>query len=116
MIRPDASAVDTLDVLRLRELLNGWHNRPTQVFRLRSLPSSKSETARLANAIAGGGDMPALMAALHAREAQRRDLLACNTRPRMKPVDVEAIMSDLPERVADWRQLLRDTRPTHEPS
>jgi site-specific DNA recombinase len=78
----------------------------------RELARVDSELANLSAAIAAGGDLPALVDALRARDTERRLLAArlaeYTTAARFVP---GAVMADLQERLTDWRSLLRDETP-----
>jgi hypothetical protein len=70
------------------------------------LRTVETELERLTAAIASGGDIPALLAAVREREAARTALRAqmeALKRPAIDPVKLKA---DLRERLADWRGLL----------
>ncbi len=67
------------------------------------------EIGHLVEALAGGGDVPSLVAELRAREARKADLDRRLARPT---VTLEALRASLAEKLADWRRLLR-SRPTH---
>jgi hypothetical protein len=69
------------------------------------------ETTRLAPAIAAGGTLPALVAAMQERERRRAYLLAelrtLERRAHREAVDVDLVLDLLREALADWRSLLR---------
>jgi len=71
----------------------------------------ESETARLAQAIAAGGTLPALVAAIQERDRRRAYLLAelrtLERRSRREAVDVDLVLDLLRDALADWRGLLR---------
>jgi hypothetical protein len=76
------------------------------------LTKIEKELEHLTAAVAAGGGIPALVAAIREREAQRRDLL--QRRQRRAPdvaLDPDSVVADLHERLADWRSLLRDEVP-----
>lgn len=64
------------------------------------------EIARLTEAIAGGGELPSLLAALRVRQQRRDDLI--RRRPARVPVlaDRRTMETTIRERVTDWRGLL----------
>jgi hypothetical protein len=77
-----------------------------------ALARVERELEHLAAAVAAGGDIPALLAAIREREAHRRDLLQQRqARASIVPLDAKAVLYDLRERLADWRSLLRDEVP-----
>src|SRR4030095_9578870 len=69
------------------------------------------ETTRLAQAIAAGGTLPALVAAMQECERRRAYLLAelrtLERRAHREAVDVDLVLDFLREALADWRSLLR---------
>jgi hypothetical protein len=69
------------------------------------------ETTRLAQAIAAGGTLPALVAAMQECERRRAYLLAelrtLERRAHREAVDVDLVLDLLREALADWRSLLR---------
>jgi hypothetical protein len=71
----------------------------------------EAETTRLAQAIAAGGQLSALMAALQERERRRAylraELGALERRARREAVDVDLVLDLLREALTDWRGLLR---------
>lgn len=71
------------------------------------LLSIDREIARLTEAIATGGDMPSLMAALRTRQNRRDDLIRAQ-KPTAVPAvsDRRAIERTIRQRVKDWRTLL----------
>jgi hypothetical protein len=68
--------------------------------------------SNLTAAVAAGGDVPALVAAIRAREAQRCTLLDRLVQTS-EPVELDsrAVMADLRARLEDWRELLREETP-----
>ncbi len=68
----------------------------------------ETEAANLSNAIAAGGDVPTLLAALKAREARRvevaRELEGLQDRAS-KPLDRDALEAKVRRRLNDWRAL-----------
>lgn len=65
------------------------------------------EIERLTDAIAGGGDMPSLLAALRARQRRRDDLmLAQRAITVTKVADRRVVEQTIRERLTDWRGLL----------
>ena len=77
----------------------------------RALASVQGELARLTSAIAAGGDLPALIAALKARDAERDrltlDLAAIARRASAPQLDRAQLTAKLRERLEDWRGLVR---------
>jgi hypothetical protein len=72
----------------------------------------EQELAHLTEAIAAGGDVPTLVAAVHEREARRRALLAeSQERAPTAAVDPKAVLADLRHRLEDWRAILHDHPP-----
>jgi len=71
----------------------------------------ETETARLAQAIAAGGALPALVAAIQERDRRRAYLLGelqtLERRSRRGAVDVDLVLDLLRDALADWRGLLR---------
>jgi hypothetical protein len=69
------------------------------------------EIVNLTAAIATAGASPALVQALHDREAQRTrivaDLRQCDLLDQARRLDVRSIEAELAGRVVDWRGLLR---------
>ncbi len=66
------------------------------------------EAKRLAEAVAKGGDIPALVTALQAKEAERQQLqerLAAVRTPA-RPVDIDEIRASLRQAVREWRRTL----------
>ena len=75
----------------------------------RELSRLDEELTRLTAAVAGGGNLPSLLAALHEREERRWALqvdLAARRSQHRQTVDRKAIVRDLSARVAEWRTLL----------
>ena len=72
-----------------------------------------TELARLTDAIAAGGDVPALVEAVRGREERRRELeRQMLARPRAASmVDVATIVDDLRARLHDWQAVLRGAIP-----
>ena len=66
------------------------------------------ETERLAEAVAKGGDIPALVAALQTKEAERLQLQerVAAARTPSGPVDIVEIRASLREAVREWRRTL----------
>ena len=67
------------------------------------------ELANLANAIAAGGDMPAIVAEMRSREARKRELDRVINRDA---IDLSTLRATLEAKLADLKRLLR-SRPTH---
>jgi hypothetical protein len=65
---------------------------------------------RLAGAVAEGGNVPALMAEIRAREQRRRDLAgrlqALAREPRLSDFDARGLEQAARERLTDWQGLL----------
>jgi hypothetical protein len=78
----------------------------------RELAAVDRELSNLTAAVAVGGDVPALVAAIRAREAQRCTLLDRLVQTS-EPVELDsrAVMADLRARLEDWRELLREETP-----
>jgi len=77
----------------------------------RDLAAVERELTNLTAAVAAGGNVPVLVAALHDREAQRR-ILFDRLRTMSTPTpDPAAILADLQHRLTDWRSLLHDETP-----
>lgn len=67
------------------------------------------ELARLAEAIAAGGDAPALLAALRTRQAERGRLIVRLPSPQERlDLDPSAVTADLRERLSEWRSVLHE--------
>ena len=65
-----------------------------------------AELARLAQAVAGGGDVPALVAAMRQRETQRQALLSCGMARHVSTVPAaDVVMAELREQLTNWRAL-----------
>lgn len=64
------------------------------------------EIARLTEAIAGGGELPSLMAALRTRQQRRDELTRWRTARLPVLADRRAIEGKIRERLQDWRGLL----------
>jgi hypothetical protein len=72
----------------------------------------ETELARLADAVAAGGDVPVLVEAIRTREDRRQEL----QRQLLKPVvtsivDVRTVIADLRVRLRDWQAILRGSIP-----
>jgi hypothetical protein len=80
----------------------------------RELAAVDRELSNLTAAVAAGGDVPALVAAIRAREAQRRALLDRLVQPS-EPVELDsrAVMADLRARLEDWRNCSEKRLRTH---
>ena len=74
-----------------------------------------AEVARLAAAIAAGGDLSALLVALQEREQRRgrlrMELAALERAPGRDELDLQRVLGDLRERLTDWQGLLRRETP-----
>lgn len=70
-----------------------------------------AELSRLTAAIASGGDLPALLAALKERQAQRerceRALIELDARSRVGRTELPRLEREIRHRLADWRAMLR---------
>jgi len=69
------------------------------------------ELSRLTAAVASGGDLPALLAALKERQAQRehceRALIELDATARIGRHDIPRLEREIRHRLADWRAMLR---------
>lgn len=75
------------------------------------LASLDREIGRLTDAIAGGGELPSLMAALRARQLRRDELARYTPVPMPSIADRRALDESVRARLADWRGVLtRDVR------
>ena len=79
----------------------------------------EGELARLADAIAGGGDVPVLVNAVKEREAQRarceRELATLDSTRRLPHLDRARLDSQVRETLTDWQGLLgKQTAPARE--
>jgi site-specific DNA recombinase len=78
----------------------------------RDLAAVERELSNLAAAVAAGGDLPALLTAMRDRESQRRAILdqlnRCSARTGLDPA---LVLTDMRQRLQDWRNLLRDQTP-----
>ena len=78
---------------------------------LEELARLEAETARLAQAIAAGGQLPALVAAMQERERRRAhlraELGALERRAGRATVDVGLVLGLIRDALTDWRGLLR---------
>jgi hypothetical protein len=69
----------------------------------------EGERANLTAAVAAGGDLPTLLAALRNRESQHRALLdRIAQHSQLEAFEPSAVLAELQGRLADWRSLLRD--------
>jgi hypothetical protein len=70
-----------------------------------------SELSHLTSAVAGGGDLPVLLAALKERQASRkrceRALLELDATARIGQRDLSRLEREIRQRLADWRTMLR---------
>jgi hypothetical protein len=78
----------------------------------RELAAVEQELSNLAIAVAAGGDVPSILAAIRSREAQRRVLLDhLAHHVEIPDLDPASVLAELQERLTDWRELLRDDTP-----
>jgi hypothetical protein len=78
-------------------------------FQLRqALSGVESELARLAEAIAAGGNLPELLAAIQARQIRRTELTAALASAEVlsHSMDPKQVERDLRRRLRDWRSVL----------
>jgi DNA invertase Pin-like site-specific DNA recombinase len=78
----------------------------------RDLAAIERELENLTGAVAAGGDVPTLIAAIRDRETTRQALVDQLERDRrVIPIDAPAVVADLEHRLTEWRELLRDEPP-----
>lgn len=78
----------------------------------RELWQLETELARLADAVAAGGDVPALVEAIRNREERRRALQQQLLKATPTPAPaVREVVADLRARVQDWQSVLRGSVP-----
>jgi hypothetical protein len=78
----------------------------------RELAAVEQELSNLATAVAAGGDVPSILAAIRSREAQRRVLLdQLAHHVEIPDLDPASVLAELQARLTDWRELLRDDTP-----
>ncbi len=78
---------------------------------LREMRRLDGELSRLTAAVASGGDLPALLAALKERQAQRerceRALIELDATARIGRHEIPRLEREIRHRLADWRAMLR---------
>ena len=78
---------------------------------LREMRRLDGELSRLTAAVASGGDLPALLAALKERQAQRerceRALVELDATARIGRHEIPRLEREIRHRLADWRAMLR---------
>jgi site-specific DNA recombinase len=85
---------------------------PAQGTLRRELASVERELGNLTTAVATGGDVRTLVAAMRDREARRQTILAdLNIIEHGTTPDPKAVLADLRSRLADYRALLHDEAP-----
>jgi site-specific DNA recombinase len=114
-IERDVLRVEVLEtsLYKALELARPKADSPSRAGR-EELARLDAEIARLAAAIAAGGELAGLLAALQERERRRAALrteLAASARTSSASFDVEAILDSFREQLADWRGMLRQEVP-----
>src|SRR3989442_16008319 len=78
---------------------------------LREMRRLDGELSRLTAAVASGGDLPAILAALKERQAQRerceRALIELDATARIGQRELSRLEREIRHRLADWRSMLR---------
>lgn len=94
-------------VVERTQAARGANRRPTIE---REMAKIEEEVSRLAGAIASGGDVPAIVAAIRQREQRRQELgvaLACEASPPPPMMDHRHARSEAQRLLGEWRSLLR---------
>ena len=107
-------AVVTRAFQKLRDRLAGHRtttpDRPRAI--QQELAKVEAELSRLVTAVADGGNLSSLVAALRARETHREELraqlAASRSAPTLAALDLDAILPELRRRMNDWRRVLAE--------
>ena len=107
----DPEVVDRSLHLAIRSLQTSLNQPAPDVAPLRAeLEQVNLELARLVDAIAAGGDLPSMLAAVNAREDRRRELLAALDAIRHREAavrfDLSAVAAEVQGYVDEWRNVL----------